>query len=336
MTYSAGNTILDDDYNLFAQGSVDGSTRSTSVINVNRIWATQTVWGSADAADQKGYGQNSPLAAVSAGATVTATQWTNMLNKISTMANHQGSTITAITNPSAGDTIEAYTALATNLTTVWNNRNNATANGTDDTTTEVTTSTWSTRAYCNFRITFSSTASLHYLLNAGGHLRLSLSLTGGSDAKSAEWADLLTKLGTIVITGAGTSKTINGETLTGVTKIGGGGTPSVISTSQGVYDLTASPAVCIKQYADSAPYTANYVQITASWNATALNILFDLYDDAADTVAPDGSGSGDALDIVDGTLTATATWRPPSTTYLSNASWGSAPTTSFTTAWTLS
>ena len=48
-------------------------------------------------------------------------------------ANHQATSITAISSPSAGDTVEAYAALSANITATFNNRNNADANGTDAT-----------------------------------------------------------------------------------------------------------------------------------------------------------------------------------------------------------
>ena len=162
---------------------------------------------------------------------------------------------------------------------------------------------------------------------------MSFSLTGGSDSKSTEWADLLTKTGTIVVTGSATSKTINSVAYTGTTKIGGGGTPTTLATGTGTEDYTGTPATIFKQYADTAPYTANYIQIDASVSGSVLSFAVKLEDAAADTIAPDGSGSGDALDVVDGTLTMTTVIRPPSTTYISNT-WGT-PTQN-AASWTVS
>ena len=75
MAYTTGDTILDDHYNDFAT-------------SVNAIWGT----GTGDA----GYGQGTTVSAVSAGTTVTATQWTTLLARISSIASHQSSSITAI------------------------------------------------------------------------------------------------------------------------------------------------------------------------------------------------------------------------------------------------
>ena len=108
MTYSAGNIIVDDDYNIFATGNAAG-TGDNSVNNINTIWGVGT--------GDKGYGQSTTVAAVSAGDTVSATQWATLLTRNASLASHQGSSITSISNPSTGDTIAAYTALSTNIAT---------------------------------------------------------------------------------------------------------------------------------------------------------------------------------------------------------------------------
>lgn len=73
MAYQSGDIILDDHYNGF---------RNT----VNNVWGT----GSGD----RGYGQTSVVAAVAAGATITATQWSTLLSRISSAASHQGTALT--------------------------------------------------------------------------------------------------------------------------------------------------------------------------------------------------------------------------------------------------
>lgn len=328
MPYSSGSLILDDDYNIFATGAADG-TPTQGVANLNSVWGT-TGTGSF------GYGQSGDLSAVSTGGTITATQWSNLLTRMTTLADHQGTSITSISNPNAGDTISAYAALSANVTAIYNAKLNATANGADLTTngTTTTTSTWSTQAQAVQTITFASADAMRYFFNAGGQIRISWSLTGGSDAKSLEWADLLTKSGTIVITGNATSKTIAAVAYTGTTKIGGSGSPDTLATGTGAEDYTIVDTVIYKQFADSAPYTANYIQVAAKDSGTTqIIITTTLQDDAADTVAPDGSATGDALDIVDGTLTQTMVLRPPSTTYLTST-WGT-PTMN-AISWTVS
>jgi hypothetical protein len=314
MTYSSGSTILDDDYNIFATGNAAG-TGDNTVANINTVWGTGT--------GDKGYGQTTTVSPVSAGATITATQWATLLTRMTSIANHQGTTITGISNPNAGDTISAYAALSSNITAIFNARLDAAGVGSDITTngSNTTTSTWSTSAIIEKQYTWADAASLRYYFNAGGQIRTNWSLTGGSDAKSVEWGDLLTQSGTIVCCGSGTSKTINSESLTGTTKIGGSGTPTTLLTGTGTEDYTASFVEIYKQYADTAPYTANYIKVEAKLGATTniIHLKTSLIDDAAEDTGYDGAG--DALDIVDGTLTQTTVLRPPSTTYIT-ATWG--------------
>jgi hypothetical protein len=325
MAYSSGSVILDDDYNIFATGNAAGSG-DNGVANINTVWGAGT--------GDKGYGQGTTISPVSAGSTITATQWATLLTRMSTIASHQGTTITAISNPNAGDTVEAYAALSGNITSIFNSRLDAAANGSDITAngTTTTSSTWDVRATTSKTVTFGSADELRYFFNAGGMIRMSFSLTGGSDTKSQEWADLLTQTGTIVVTGSATSKTIASVAYTGTTKIGGSGTATTLATGTGTEDYTGTPVTIFKQFADSAPYTGNYIQINASVSGAVLTFAVTLEDAAADTIAPDGSGSGDALDVVDGTLTMTTVVRPPSTTYLTST-WGTPAMNAAT--WTL-
>lgn len=330
MAYQSGDTILDDHYNIFVQGGASSVDNNTA--NVNTVWGAGT--------GDKGYGQSTTLATVSAGSTITATQWTNLLNRISSAASHQGTSITSISNPTTGDTISAYTALSTNITAIYNGRLDAAASGSDSTATASTTSTWSISAVTEFTLDFDSAAEARYFWNAGGMLRIdpTLASTSGDD-KSTEWVDLLSQVGVIVITGGTGTATIAGTPYTGTTKIGGSGTANTHTTTTGWYDLGSSYSIVYRQYADTVPYTSNYVTIEAKVDnaditlATQLGIRVTLTDAAADETAPDGSGTGDDLDVVDGTLTCAFTVRPPSTSYIADT-WGTL--TKNTPTWTLS
>ena len=314
MTYSTGSTILDDDYNIFATGNAAG-TGDNNVANINTVWGT----GTAD----KGYGQGSTLSPVSAGNTITATQWATLISRMTAIANHQGTSITAITEPVIGDTIAAYAALSTNITSIFNNRRNATASGSDLTTngTTQTTSSWGVSAATTKTITFSSANAARYFFNAGGQIRISFSRSGGtSNQKNTAWTNLLTAVGTLVWTGSSSSTTIAGTTYTGLTKIGGSGTPAVLS-AVGVLDMSASSTQRFKQLDSTYLYTSNYIEIFTAWSGTVLTISTTLYDiDDEDPAA------------VDGTLTMSTVIRQPSTTYITN-SWGT-PTQN-AASWTL-
>jgi len=305
MTYSAGNTIIDDDYNIFATGNASGSG-DNNVANINTVWGSGT--------GDKGYGQSSTLSAVSAGNTVQATSWANLIARNTSLANHQGSSITSITQPSAGNTIEAYAALSSNITTTFNNRNNAAGSGSDSTVNSVSTSGWNNSSTLSKTFTFSSANAYRYFFNAGGMIRISWSRTGGtSSTQNTTWSNLLTAAGTLVLTGAAASKTIAGTSYTGLTKIGGSGTPTTLVTTEGAYALNSTPSLNFKQV-PSSPYGANEIEVSYSTTSTVITIYTDLSDDYA---PPDPSSP----DNVDGTLTQVSTIRYPSTTYLTDT-WG--------------
>jgi len=305
MTYGTGSTIIDDDYNIFGTGNAAG-TGDNSVANINTVWGTGTT--------DKGYGQSGTVTAVAAGDTVAATSWATLFTRMTSIASHQGTSITGISNPSAGDTITAASALSTNITSINTNRNNATANGSDSTVTTTSTASWNNSSVVTKTYTFASADQLRYFFNAGGHIRMSWSRSGGTASdQNTIWANLLTACGTLVLTGAAASKTIASVAYTGLTKIGGSGTPSTLTTTEGAYALDGTPSLNFSQV-PSAPYGSNKVDVSYSISGSVITILADLSDD----YAPPDPGSPDN---VDGTLSCVSTIRPPSTTYLT-ASWG--------------
>tara|TARA_R110000803_G_scaffold210626_2_gene282963 strand:- start:348 stop:1256 length:909 start_codon:yes stop_codon:yes gene_type:complete len=302
MTYSAGNTILDDDYNGFKD-------------SINTMWST----GSGSA----GYGQTA-VAAVAAGSTITATQWATLLSRISSAASHQGTSITSITNPSAGATISAYAALAGNITSVTGtNRLNAAANGGDSSANTTTTAGWAASASTTKTITFASANAKRWFFNAGGMIRMSWARSGGTaSAQNTSWTNLLGAAGTIVVTGAASSKTIAGVAYTGTSKKGGSGSPTTLATTTGA-DVIGGAVTIFKQLGAQYLYTTNYINVNASGSSTNISFAVTLIDNDA----PAGP------DSVNGTLTMTTTIRPPSTTYVS-AAWGSV--TQNSAAWSVS
>ena len=307
MTYSAGSVIVDDDYNIFATGNAAG-TGDASVANIN------TILGEGD--NERGYGQTGGLTAVTAGSLVLATEWASLLTKNTLLANHQGTTITSITNPTSGNTISAYAALSANVTATFNGKLNAAGSGSDSTVSSVTTTSWNTSSTLSKTFTFASRNQLRYFFNTGGMIRCSWSRTGGTtSSQNTAWTDTLTAAGSIVLTSDGASKTIAGVAYTGTTKIGGSGTNQILLTANGIYDVASTPAIYFKQIPPSG-YGDNEIEVSMSIPAdgTVLTILTDLSDD----YTPPDPGSPD---LVDGTLTQTLIVRPPSTTYLADT-WG--------------
>ena len=307
MTYSAGNTIVDDDYNIFATGNAAGSG-DQNVANINSILGS--------ASGEFGYGQSGGLGAVTAGSTVLASDWASLLTKNTLLANHQGTSITSITNPSAGNTIAAYAALSANISATYTNKLNATASGSDSSVSSVSTSSWNTSSTLSKTFTFASRNQLRYFFNAGGMIRLSWSRTGGTGStQNTSWTNTLTAAGTIVLTGIAASKTIAAVAYTGTTKIGGSGTNQILLTGSGVLDMSSTPAIYFKQIPPTG-YGDNEIEVSMSIPAdgTVITILTDLSDD----YTPPDPGSPD---LVDGTLTQVSTIRYPSTTYLADT-WG--------------
>lgn len=228
MAYTSGDNILDNHYNDFGT-------------SVNALWGT----GSGD----RGYGESTTVAAVDTNTTVQASQWTTVLSRISSIASHQSSSITAITNPSAGDNIAAFTALSGNIATIDTNRLNVHARQSVSNTNRDNTNTFTGTLTFTHKWAWGSTNQARYFFNAGGRLSISGSQTGhGSDSKGNEWANLLSQAGTYFVNAQTSGKS------------GGSGSANTNNTNLGYHDLTSSYQTAFKQFEDTGPYTANFVQ----------------------------------------------------------------------------
>ncbi len=253
MAYSSGDTILDDHYNDFAT-------------SVNALWGT----GSTDS----GYGESTTVAAVSAGNTITAAQWTTLLARITSIASHQGTSITSISNPSAGDTIAAYTALSTNIASVTTARLTPAARQSVSNTNRDNTNTFTGTLTFTHKWAWGSANQARYFFNAGGRLSISGSQTGHtSRTKANNWASLLTAAGTYQVTAQASGKS------------GGSGSATTNNTNYGYYDLTTSYVTVFKQLEDTSPYTANFVQwqLKSSDSGASVETSCTWVDSAADT-----------------------------------------------------
>jgi hypothetical protein len=312
MTYVSTGLIQAADYN--------GFVTLTAGANVNATWSTGTT--------SAGYGQTA-ISSVSASGVVTAVNWASLVNTIASMASHQGTTITARTAPVTGNTVSILSALNTDITNCYNNRGNAAAVGTQFTGWTGTNSLTAGRAAGAWSISFVNTVTwadadaARYFFNAGGIIKVDVSKTATGTTGDPEWNDLANTLcGDIYISGGAYSQTIAGTVYTGTTKIGGSGIPNTLATTTGFFDLTPGGAAVIvyKQFADTAPYTANFIQHSLSLNAgsTALTITTLWSASDGDPI----SGGSASVGATPGTAPTTiTTYFPPSTTYLS-ASWG--------------
>jgi hypothetical protein len=289
MAYTTGDTILDNHYNDFAT-------------SVNAIWGT----GSGDS----GYGQGTTVSSVSAGTTITAAQWTTLLARISSAASHQSSSITAISNPSAGNTISAFTALSTNISTITTNKLNVHARQAAVSTNRDNTSTFTGTLTFTNKWAWGSVNQARYFFNAGGRLSIGGSQSGhGADSKGNEWANLLTAAGTYYVYAQTAGKS------------GGSGTPTTnLTTTAGYHDLTSSYLSVFKQFEDTGPYTASYVewQLRTQDSGASVEANCLWVDAAADDVSYNKS-IYNVQDQVEGTHRMTYGYEKHNVTYVSDA-----------------
>jgi hypothetical protein len=308
MTYSTGNLIQATDYNGFASTTVGA--------NVNATWNTS-------------YGQTA-LSTVAVASTVTATQWATLNTTISSMASHQGTTITSRTNPVAGNIISALANVNTDITNCYTNLANAATQGTQFTgwtgTASKTTATGSGAAAWTITftntVTFANTTAASNFFNAGGMIKIQFSKTSTGTSSDPEWNTFVgTRCGTIYLTSTGASKTLNGTTYTGTTKIGGSGTPTTLTTGTGFAQLTSTPVTVYKQFDSGTAYSSNYLQMNASVSGAVLTLTSVWYDNGDPNGAAISGGTA-TTGITFGTApTTVVTYYPPETTYLANT-WG--------------
>jgi|694.fasta_scaffold141428_2 hypothetical protein len=290
MTYAVGGIIQASDYNNFAS-------------SVNGVWSTGTT--------NSGYGQTA-LSTVSTNSIVYASEVASLLSTISSMASHQGTTLGSLidSTPVAGDLIYFEPNLATNITLVSNNRLNAATQGSTSTSAITNSSiSWSSSLTMTWTIAFSSNNNARYFFNSGGQFSLTASHPSGGAAINTAFNALANNLGTLVLSSpsSGTA-TIVGVSYNGVTRIGGGGVPT-INANNGFYSLTGTNQLLINQAGSGGYYSSSIIQVYARYNGTGTLTIEMLWDEI-----PDGA-------IVNTGSVGTLTVRYPETTHISNT-WG--------------
>lgn len=333
MTYSQGGLIQAADFN--------GFVSTTANANINATWGTASSLG--------GYGQGN-IATVSAGTTVgagntvpSATQWAGLVSVISAMGAHQGTAITSRTPPVAGNIITALAAVGSDIGNCYTNRNNAASVGSQYTswtgTASKTTATGSGSASWTITftdtVTFANTSAFYSFFNAGGYLKWQVGKSSTGTVADTEWNAFVGASGAggvvaanVIISGAGTSKTISGLTLTGTTKFGGTGTPTTLATSTGAFALGTSPTTIYKQFDSGSAYSSNYVQVTAAVDnastPTVITLVTTWFDNGDTNPGSSAAITGGTATtgITFGTAPTTIiTYYPPETSNLTNT-WG--------------
>ena len=286
MSYTAGQTILDNEYNDFVGSSSDP-------YGINHIGGT--------GAGVYGLGE-SAISTVTAGDAITAAQWNSLWSTMDNVANHTNVTLTSTTAVSGGDTIAIKSALITDLaalaTAVATGSTSATALTTSASLQTITTASegWDTSATHEHSITWVSADRMRHFFNAGGKVRIVTGTTQGTtNPKDQAFIDLGTALGNIDIGSQASTRSGTGESLT------------TNGLANGFHDLTTSYAVIIKLTSDNTSYTSNTVEISAKLDAavgTAVTMTIKMVatDPSADdqytqgnTDAPSG-GDGDIKD----------------------------------------
>jgi len=300
MTYATSGLIQASDFNGFIADNPD---------NVNAIWAT----GVGD----RGYGQTAIVPVTSSQLISAATQ-VQLVQNITSSANHQGTTIGAWldASPINGDLIFVETNLGSNITAITTGRLNAIAQSSTATTTGTNSIAWLNDLTFSFSVVFAGNDQARYFFNAGGQIAFNFSHPGGTSINT-NLANVCTNTGTVYSSSPTSgSATIVGTAFNGVTKIGGGDPSNqYINTNYGFHAFTSTLTQIFQQTGTGGYYYGGAIllRIYAASNGTG-TLTFNCFVDNL-------TGS-----TVSGGTVANMILRPPSTTYLANT-WGT-PTTS--------
>ena len=274
MAYSAGDTILDDEYNLFVNNS-------SSPFGYNHFAGPGA----------SNYGLNqSTIATVSAGDTINASHWNALFTGLDNIANHTNVSITA-SSVSAGDTVAIRSALVSDLANlaaaVAAGSTGATALSTNAVGTSTNSGTWNSTSTIERSVTFANSATMRAFFNAGGSIRIDPTCVTGIDgSKDDVFNDLTTTaVGNLDFGAHATTRSGSGETL------------STNGLANGFYDISTSYVTLLKLTSDNSGYTSNTVEIFAKLNAapataTVVTIKMVSTDGADDTTFTGGNTSG--------------------------------------------
>lgn len=256
----------------------------------------------------EGYGQTLNSSQVSTALTVTAVQVNALYADLVAGRIHQtGSTPTTIAEIVVGDSIADATSDNPNgtkkgfldyealITTFEADparfavAASQTTNGTGVTSTR--TAAWNTDIAHVVRVDFATANARRNYFNAGGTIKFEATLASAGDAKSNDWASMLSNMGTIAM----------GYTATTAT-----GTGTV--TSIGNFDLTSSNQIIFRK-PGTGVYSANDYYVYAKANsATQLEFTLQFQEEAA--------GNPNFDEQVNGTLVNSVKFKRPSGSYV--------------------
>jgi hypothetical protein len=190
-----------------------------------------------------GYGQLESLPTVDKGKIVGAKEWNDIISRTDVIARHQDKSITSnIITP--GDPVNFNEGLIkTNIEAVSDTRGWCKAQGTGSVYTATNLYQWRNRLEYRFTCVFNNLNEVRYFWNCGGQFAISTyhPSTPGKPITTLI-SDLATAMGTIYWTctpESGKKTKIAGFDFDAVTKIGGSGTPNILTKDTDYY----SPAV---------------------------------------------------------------------------------------------
>jgi len=238
---------------------------------------------------QYGYGQSLSSNEVSTSDTVNATHMQNLKSDMINARVHQTGAVPDLDNIAATQDITdaVYAEYETTATSILNNANDvfSTQTSVESKLSSTRTQNWKTSVEHHFTVTFDSEDHRRHFFNAGGEIRFSASLTGGTGSKSTNWNNMLQSLGTLKFT----SLNMTGDSGTS----SGLGNFELTSSWQTLYVKTGSGVYAENDYTIKGKAVNNEIYFQVEFN-----------DDAT------GSGGGGFEPVdepVTGTLTSTIT-----------------------------
>lgn len=272
MAYTAGDTILDDEYNDFVNSGSDP-------YGYNHFAGT----GSGV------YGLNqTSISTVAAGDTINASSWNALFTGMDNIANHTNTSITA-SSVSAGDTIAIRSALITDLAAlaaaVAGGSTGATALADRAAGTSINSGTWNSSSTIERSITFADNATMRAYFNAGGTIKCVPGTSGSTDGDKDTVFQQLTAAGDVELKAHSTARLSAGETQT------------TFNSGTGFHDLGTSYSTLLTLTSDNGGYTSNTLTISAKLDAavgtaTVITIKSVATDPADDATYTSGNTDG--------------------------------------------
>ena len=244
MAYSAGDTILDDEYNIFVNSS-------SSPYGYNHFAGTgSTIYGL----------NQSSIATVSAGGTINASSWNSLFTGINNISNHTNVSVTS-SSVSAGDAIAIRSALVGDLSNlaadVAAGGVNADALSDRAAGSSTNSGTWNSTSTIERSITFANNATMRAFFNAGGSIKIDPATSGSTDGnKDTVFSELTGAVGVLEFKAHATTRSGSGET------------QSSFDSSNGFHDLGSNSYQSkLKLTSNNSGYTSDYLEIFVKINA---------------------------------------------------------------------